>query len=317
VELELDNFRAALAWALTQNNDAVLGGAIAGALSELWYNAGLPVEGRYWIGLALEGISEVEQPRIVGGLWSALNILSSGQRKHDSAKSAVRLFASVDDARGVARAQGRLAFALYQMGQLDEAKAMIEQALPALRACRDASNVARCLNTQATIAISGGKFGAARELFAQALAAYKALGDESGIANILGNTAELEFADGHPEQALSAAIEALEIRLRGKNATEIAILHNNIAAYRIALGDLAGAPDSAREGLRVARQARNEQSITVALQHLAALAGLGGDARRGAQLLGYVDAQYGVLGMQREPTEQWATTSSWLRCARR
>ena len=42
-----------------------------------------------------------------------------------------------------------------------------------------------------------------------------------------------------------------------------------------------------------------------ALQHLALLSALGGDARRGAQLLGYVDAQYSALGMQREPTEQW------------
>jgi hypothetical protein len=43
----------------------------------------------------------------------------------------------------------------------------------------------------------------------------------------------------------------------------------------------------------------------MALQHLALLAGLGGDARCGAQLLGYVVAQYTALGMQREPTEHW------------
>ena len=35
------------------------------------------------------------------------------------------------------------------------------------------------------------------------------------------------------------------------------------------------------------------------------IAVLGGGARRGARLLGYVDAQYMALGLQREPTEQW------------
>ena len=30
-----------------------------------------------------------------------------------------------------------------------------------------------------------------------------------------------------------------------------------------------------------------------------------GDARRGAQLLGYVGVQYAALGMHRDPTEQW------------
>ncbi|MBV8148257.1 MAG: hypothetical protein JO092_04120 [Candidatus Eremiobacteraeota bacterium] len=152
---------------------------------------------------------------------------------------------------------------------------------------------------------SRGDVRAARELQAQALAAFKALGNESGAAVVLVSLAELEFTDGHPEQALRAVSEAFEIRLRGKNATSIAIGHTNSAAYRIALSDLTGARDSAREGLRVARQARVEQSIAITLQHLALLAGLGGDARRGAQLLGYVDAQYTALGMHREPTEQW------------
>jgi len=165
--------------------------------------------------------------------------------------------------------------------------------------------VASGLNTQAFIEEVRGDVRAARELYAQALAAYKALGNESGTAVVLGNMAELEFADGHPERALHAASEALEIWMRGKNASNIGIGHANIAAYRIALDDLTGARDSAREGLRLARQVRSELSIAIAPQHLALLAGLSGDARRAAQLLGYVDAQYSALGYAREPTEQW------------
>jgi predicted ATPase/class 3 adenylate cyclase len=307
VELELDNDRAALAWALTRGNDAVLGGAIAGALGALWTNAGLAVEGRYWISLALERVSEAEHPHIAARLWLALSGLSSGQRMHDAAERAMRLYASVGDARGTARAQRWLAYALLQMGRLDEAKAAIEPALAAARACGDTVNVASCLIEMASIALNRGDVRAGRELFAQSLAAFKALGDEGGTAVVLGNTAELEFADGHPEQALRAASEALEIHAhaRGKNAMNIGSAHTNSAAYRIALGDLAAARDSAREGLRVARQVRNEQIIAWVLQHLALLSALGGDARRGAQLLGYVDAQYTTLGMQREPTEQW------------
>jgi predicted ATPase/class 3 adenylate cyclase len=305
VELELDNDRAALTWALTHGNDGVLGGAIAGALGGLWANAGLTVEGRYWISLALERVSEAEQPQIAARLWYALSYLSSGKRRHDAAERAMQLYASVGDARWTARAQRYLAFALLQMGRLDEAKAAIEQALAAARASGDKVNVARCLDAQANIAGDRGDVRAARALFAQALAAFKVLGDESRTAIVLLNLAELEFADGHPEQALRAVSEALEIHLHGKNAAYIASGHTNSAAYRIALGDLSAARDSAREGLRLARQVRREPSIAIALQHLALLAGLGGDAQRGAQLLGYVDAQYSALGAQREPTEQW------------
>jgi non-specific serine/threonine protein kinase len=305
MELELDNDRAALTWALTQGNDAALGGAIAGALRKLFVDAGLAVEGRYWIERALERVSEAEEPRIAARLWHAVNTFSFGQRKHDAAERAMRLYTSVGDARGAARAQRNLAFALFQMGRLDEAKAAIEQALATSHACGDTQDAANCLDTQATIAQASGDLRAARDLIAQGLAARKAAGDETGTALVLANLAEVEFADGHPEQALQAASEALEIRVRAKNATEIATSQVNIAAYRIALGDVMGARDAVREGLRVARHARNEQLNAVALQHFALLAALGGEVRRSAQLLGHVDAQYAALGMQREATEQW------------
>lgn len=42
---------------------------------------------------------------------------------------------------------------------------------------------------------------------------------------------------------------------------------------------------------------------------LALLAALGGDPLRGAQLLGYEDAQYDLLGMQRHLPSNGATTS--------
>ena len=148
VELELDNDRAALEWALTQGNDAALGGAIAGALSALWTNAGLVVEGRYWTGLALERVSEAEHPHIAARLWFTLSYLSSGQRSHDAAERAMQLYASVGDARGTARAQRALSFSLYQMGRLDEAKAANDQALAAARACGDTQNVAYCLTSR-------------------------------------------------------------------------------------------------------------------------------------------------------------------------
>jgi predicted ATPase len=306
VELELDNDRAALAWALTHGNDAMLGGAIAGALYPLWIAAGLAVEGRYWIELALERVNEAEQPQIAARLWLAVADLSSGKRTHDAAERAMRLYSSADDARRAARAQRYIAHALFQMGRPDEAKAEIEPALAAARACKDTFNVANCLRTQASVNTCRGDARDARELFAQALAAYKALGHEPGIAVALISMAELEFEVGHPEQALRDACEALEIHVRGKNTTVLATDYTNIAAYRIAVDDLTGASNSAREGLRAGREVRNEQVIAIAIQHLAVLAAVGDGARRGAQLLGYVDAQYAALGIQREPTEQWS-----------
>lgn len=303
-ELELDNDRAALEWTLTRGNDAVLGGAIVGALGHVWWSTGLSVEGRYWIALALERVTDAEHPQVAARLWTALCRLESGQRARDAAERAMALNASVGDARGTADVQKILAYALFQMGRRDEAQAVIEQALAALRTCGEPYLVASCLGVLADIVTDRGDIPAARELYAQALAAFKSIGNEAGTATVLGNLAMLEFAQGHPELALRAASEAHVIHARGKNVIHLAGNHVNIAAYQIALGDLSAACDSAREGLRLARQVREEPCIASGLQHLALLAVLRGDARRGALLLGYVDAQGAALEMQRDAAEQ-------------
>lgn len=304
IELELDNYRAALEWALTQDNDALLGGAIAGALGALWSDAGLVAEGRYWIELALPRVIQAEQPANAARLQLALSGLSDGKRKLQNAELAMTLYKSVGDLRGAARAQRLRGFALYQMGRIDEAREVIAAALAVSRACTDAWNVGDCLNLLAIIEVGRGDLRAARDLFGQALAEMKGRGDELGAARLLGNMAELTFAAGDPEQALRSIREALKLASLRKHRME-ASWHNNAAAYCVALGDIAAARESALEALRLARQVRHEVYIAVALQHLGLLAALGGDNRCGAQLLGYVDAQYQQLGLKRESTEQW------------
>jgi tetratricopeptide (TPR) repeat protein len=143
-------------------------------------------------------------------------------------------------------------------------------------------------------------------LYVQAVAAFKALGDELATADVLGNFGELEFADGHPERAVRLVTESLAITSRGKEVANLAIDHNNRAAYCIALGRLDEARTSAREGLRWAQGENNVWNTSVALQHLALLAALDGEPESAARIVGYVNAQYNRLGLEREATEKWA-----------
>jgi predicted ATPase len=304
-EAELDNYRAVLEWALKDGYELALGGAVAGALSALWWDGGLAVEGRYWIGLAQAGLDESMQPQVAARLWRALGLLSPGKRCHDCAQRSLALFKSVGDERGQAWALSLLAFSLFQMGQLEEAGDANARALAMMRALGIKPGVANSLNRQANIQMNSGDFVAAREAFSQALAAYKALGDDAGTAVVLGNLAELEFCNGQVERAVRLADECLEIGSHGKNASSVSIMHLNLAAYRIALGDVDGAREAAREGLHLARQAQRPVGIAVGLQHIALLSALRGEVNDTARLIGYVNAQYAELGQEREPTEKW------------
>ncbi len=305
VELELDNYRAVLEWALKDGNDLALSGAVAGALGRFWFDGGLAVEGRYWIGLAQASLDEPMHPQVAARLWRALSKVSSGKRKHDCAQRALTLYRSVGDEKGRAWALHDLAFSLFQMGQLEEATEVNARALAALGECGDKPGVANSLIVRAAIQQRWGDVLATRELYAQALAAFKALGDETGAAMVLGNLAELEFADGRVEQALRLAREALEIEARGKNATGLAISHLNIVAYRIALGDVDGAREPAHEVLRRVQQVQDELYIAGALQHIALILALRGEVNDAARLIGYVNTQFKQLGYEREATEKW------------
>jgi predicted ATPase/class 3 adenylate cyclase len=305
VERELDNYRALLEWALKDGHDLALGGAVTGALGSLWFNGGLTVEGRYWIGLAQVGLDESTHPQVAARMWRALGALSSGKRAHDSAQRALALSQSVGDEKGQAWALHSLAFSLFQMGRLEEASDVSARALAAMRTLGHKPGVADCLNVRASIQWRCGDVAAARELYAQSLAANKALGNEAAAAAVLGNLAELEFGDGQVERALRLAGEALEIESRGKNAAFLASRFNNITTYRIALEDMDGARESAREGLRWARQAQHALRTAIALQHIALLLALRGEVTDAARLIGYVDPQFKGLGYEREATEAW------------
>ncbi|HXW51756.1 MAG TPA: adenylate/guanylate cyclase domain-containing protein [Candidatus Acidoferrales bacterium] len=306
VELDLDNYRAALEWSITRGNDDAVGGAIAGALDWLWRNGSLVVEGRYWTGLAFERVSDAEHPRVAARLWFALSNFSTAKAKVEAAEHAVELYESVGDARGAARAQHSLAFGLIQMGRLDEADNIIALALAGSRKCGDRSYVANGLNAQAVISKSRNDTKTAKDLFGQAIAAFRALGLDSGISLGLGNLAELEFQDGHAEEAVRLVEEALEIYRRVKSAEALASNNSNLAAYRAALGAVEGARESARTGLRLAREAQSSVFAAIAVQHLGLIAAMAGQESHAAQLLGYVDAQFKAFGYQREFTEQWS-----------
>jgi len=305
VELELDNYRAALDWAITDGHDAALAGAVAGALERLWFHGGLEAEGRYWIRRAQAGLNESTQPQVAARLWRALALLSDAKPKHECAERALALYQSLGDSRGAAWALIYLGQGLCQMGRLDEASEAYARALASMRERGDEPLMALYLRRQAEIHCFRGDITVGRKMFAKALSEFKALGDEAGTSTVLGNLAELEFADGHIEQALSLVGEATEIHARGRNTQYLTVDYQNSAAYRLALGDEPGAIKDAREGLRLARQMQETLYTAIALQHFALLAALRGDSHGGARLAGYVNTQFKELGYQRETTEKW------------
>ncbi len=298
VELELDNYRATLEWALTNGHDVALGGELAGALEHLWFDGGLLGEGRYWIGLAQAELDEVEQPRVAARLWRASARLSGGKRRHACAERALTLYQSIGDDDGATWALLDLVHGLLDLGRIEQADEANSRALTAAREQGNKWGLALSLLHQAGIDESRGDFAAARLSYVQALETFEAIGDEAGIAWVLADHSELEFEDGRVEQALRLVREAIDIDARGKNVSHLALDHSEKTVFCIALGDLTAAREAAREALRWALKAHSVL-LMLALQHFALLGALGGQISSAARLIGYVNANYEELELQR------------------
>ncbi|HYK54660.1 MAG TPA: tetratricopeptide repeat protein, partial [Candidatus Eremiobacteraceae bacterium] len=306
LEVDIENYRAAMRWSLNGLKDVPAGAAIAGHLERLWFLGGLAGEARTWIALAIEHLDEDRYPAVAARVWRARARFMQGEPMRESAERSIRLYERVGDVRGAAYALRMLAYSLLQVGESDEANRVIERAVVAFRTRGDKVGIASCLGLLGVSAYAQGDLASGRRHYIQAVAACRELGDELATADVLGNFGELEFADGHPERALRLVTESLEITSRGKEVANLAIDHNNRAAYCIALGRLDEAKASAQEGLRCARGERNEWNIYVALQHLALLQAIAGTSISAARIVGFVNAQYERLGLDREATEKWA-----------
>ena len=303
VEVDLDNYRAALDWALIGEHDAALGGDLVGTLESLWIEGGLTVEGGDWIARAQAAVDEAIHPRVSARLWRTLARLSVGKHQYDCARRSLALYESIGDVLCAAVALAQVASSLALMGRHEDASAACSRALSVLR--DDKMGVAMCLDEQGSIELGRGNLAAARALYTQAVSAYRNMGDETGTARTLGNLAELEFADGNVASALQFADEALEIAVRGKNITLLAIRHCNTAAYRIGLEDMVRAETAARLGLSWSRRAQLTMQVAIALQHFALIRAQRGEHPVAARLLGFVNGQFDAHALQRESTEQW------------
>ena len=306
--VEVDNFRAALDWTLSENHDRALGGGLAGALEGLWVEGGMEAEGARWVGEALSADNSELAKDIAARLWRTLSAIRGyeGEPACAAAERACALYKSLGNRRGLAQSQLALANGFFRMGRNEEMKRPLREAIATFRELGDTWWLARTLDREATLALLEGDIEAGRKGFKDSLAFYKAHGDDAGWDRTLANLGELEFQAGNIEQAIIYATEAKEIDERLKRKLPLGVTLCNLAAYRIALDRVDEARTDARAALRAGREAQSTQHIYIATQHLGLISALRGDPRVAARLVGFANKGYKGTGNQREPTEQIA-----------
>ena len=306
-EAELDNFRAALRWSLEERNDLRSGCLLAGALARLWYSLS-PVEGRRWVRLAIDSITETTRADEIAQLYIAdaelCGALAESAASLASAESALRLRSMLDDLQ-VARAEHAAGSALTAIGKGSKGEALLQKVLVTAERLENRRLKALALSDLGTACSRRGDVEGARRFYADALALYASLGLERPAASIAGHLAEVEFEAGEAAAALERAEEARTGHAATRNRRSEAADLSNMAAYLVALDCFEDARAYAVQALEAARDVRTPVLSAYVLQHFAAMAALQGrKLEQAATLLGFVDARLTSLGARRDFTER-------------
>ncbi|MBV8264107.1 MAG: AAA family ATPase [Candidatus Eremiobacteraeota bacterium] len=309
-EPEMENWRAAIAWALGSDGESTIGQRLAVGLCWLEFAR---VEGRRYVHAGLEKVTDQTPPHLVADLHIAASkldsLLLSFKSSLSAAQRALDVLEASPDAGLLANAQLCAGRALVCLGRPSEGEPMLQSALTTFRAAGLEKAIANTLFSIGYACALKGDMPSAREVLREAAAIYDRTGAEERLPAVLTLLAEAEFRTGDTQTAVMLATRGLAASRTIKNPMNLMNLLPNLAAYLITLSKYDEARSHAREALVLARDEQAEMTVMFTLQHLAAIAALRDDESleersRAAQLIGFVNARLQALDAQREHTEQ-------------
>jgi predicted ATPase/class 3 adenylate cyclase len=304
LELELDDLRSALDWAI-ESGDIVTGAELLAAIDRTWVSVGLEREGLARLEAFVARLGE-NAPSLRALLWSASAALAlnSGRtgRALEAATQAVAAARAGDDGAALAEALGVYAIAGARSGRLDDAALALEEA----ERFRDASTVLRLrlLETRSNLSLLRGDLEAAAHANERLRQEHRKLGNGLPELTAALNLAEVEHARGRSHRAIELSREVVaELRARS-DRTLLANVLANVAGYLAAVNELDEACAAACEAIREhATRDPGDAYVAMAIEHLALALALSGDLSRAATLAGYSDDALRRHGFEREFTE--------------
>jgi predicted ATPase/DNA-binding CsgD family transcriptional regulator len=266
LEREHDNLRAALRWLLDQGDPAEREAALrlAGALGDFWRLRGYQVEGVRWLEEALARAPEAE--------------------------AAVR-----------ARALLGTGVLLTEQGELDRAKALLDEALAEARQRQDAAALAQVLIQLGCRAVLAGDWAESTRVLQEALRRCQELDDPHAIAFTLLWLSQAAFAQGHAAESLSLVSDAMARFEALGDARLAGPIHFGLGVFFGTLGDLPRAVQHVRAGLEASVALQDRWLLGAGARAALALLGERADSAQCARLLGAADA----LGQATRATPMW------------
>ena len=210
---ELDNYRAAMGWAIERKLPEAL--RLAPGLSRWWVRRAPATEAREWLSRLLDAIPRDSNNWDRGRALNAVGNLALWQGDHDAAESLFResdaLFRALGEVRGSAYAQTNLALTLVARAQYAAAEPVLVECVNVARAVGDDHLIAVNLGSLAIAVHARGDSEAAASLFEESLTLARDVGARFLTSQVLSARGQAECRDGNLESAQACLDEGLAI----------------------------------------------------------------------------------------------------------
>ncbi len=309
--IENMNLRAALAWALTNVDDAEPGLWLAGALWRFWWIRGMAGEGRAWLKQALELEPQHLSPARAKALY-AQGHLCYFQGDYAAARElyaqSIALSEQLGEAAYSAAALNGLGNVYFMFGDYSGARRVYEQGLALRRKLGDSWSIANSLLNVAEVVRAQGDFELARVTTEECLRINRALGDRRGIAFVLLNLTDDWLAQNDLAAAAATQAECLALfeELGDRWGTAHALkAHGDVLS---AGGDIHAAASAYRACLPLFSELGERQGVARTLLRLS-LTAVDDAPERAARLLGAAEGLRQSIGLNYVPADQ--TNYDW------
>jgi predicted ATPase/DNA-binding winged helix-turn-helix (wHTH) protein len=258
---ELDNLRAAHAWAIAESGDMEIAIALATHAASVIDYAVECVD--WFVPLQRRVDSEAVAPALAARYWRAIAAGNMRGRvplemQEEAAERALALYRTLDQPRRVFSTLIQLSMVRGARGRLVDARAALEEARGLLRPDWPAEFRCRLLRRDAHLATDAGHLSEAIALYQEELRLSASIGDWRLEVMARNNLVDTTWRIGAIDDAARMAYELIgELRVRPAAGPDMDIVYSNLMEILSELGRLDEAAEVAREAVPIMRRTRN------------------------------------------------------------
>jgi predicted ATPase len=257
LELERDNFRAALDWGFDGGRNVDARVRLVLALSWFWRRNAVH-EARRWLDMAreLDGVSAPHRAALLSHAghvaWMQARLDVSEAELTESLALWDEL--GLDDQHDAARTRCSLAMTRHSQRRSGDAIHLLEEALVTFERLGNAWWIAFALSTMGRAALARKEYDRAKECLSEGLAIYRRIGNRWGLGLFLGTAAQLQLEEGTLQEARARAEEACAVLIEVGHTYALGEIYRMLGEICMKQGRPAEAEKNYRCGIATYRE---------------------------------------------------------------